>query len=325
MPLTLDRILFPTDFSPSAEGAFRHAAWLADRFDAELHVLHVVEHESEPVLGWPDVPPPAGPLITLEEVHEDLEIPLPEPPLGENDTVGVVATEVVGRTAPEAILDYARDEEVDLVVMGTEGKRGWRRGVLGSVAEAVTRRAPCPVLTVRPLDAPGTSEWPPSRVLLAIDDVPPDGIPPVAEWAARIAVFHGVPLEVVHVTHEPLLASGGFPLPSVLRDEARRELADLTERLRAEIPGELSVHITVRSGPPAETVLAVAEEVEAGLLVVGTEGLSGPGRLVLGSVAEELVRTAPCPVLVARDGVVAPAGRAPDRDGVGVSPGHEAG
>jgi nucleotide-binding universal stress UspA family protein len=86
------------------------------------------------------------------------------------------------------------------------------------------------------------------------------------------------------------------------------------------IPGELPVHVTVRAGKPAEVVRAVAEEVDAGLLVVGTEGLSGPGRLVLGSVAEDLVRTAPRPVLVARDGVAAPDGRAPDRDGVGAEP-----
>ena len=320
MPLALDRILFPTDLSACAEGAFRHAAWLADRFDAELHVLHAVDDADRPALGWPDALSDGAPSVTLADVYGGLEIPPPGAPGDDGATVEVVTAEVVGRSASAAILDYARDEGVDLVVMGTQGKRGWRRGVLGSVAEAVTRRAPCPVLTVRPLGAPGATPWPPSRVLLAIDDVG-DAVPPVAEWAARLAVAHAVPLQVVHVTLDPLFASAGFPLPSVLRAEARERIADLTGRLRAVVPGELSVHVTVRSGNPAGVVRAVAEEVGAGLLVVGTEGLSGPGRLVLGSVAEDLVRTAPCPVLVARDGVAAPDGRTRDRDGAGAEAG----
>lgn len=303
MPLSLDRILFPTDFSPSAEGAFRHAAWLADRFDAELHVLHVVEDEGAPKLAWPDAPGVGGVELSLADVYDDLGLPAAPPSERRSleETVEVVETEIVGQKASEAILEYARDEEVGLIVMGTQGLQGWRRGVLGSVAEAVARRAACPVLTVRPLDAPGRVEWPPSRVLLAIDEIPDDAIPPAAEWAARLSVAYGAPLEIVHVTHEPLLASGGFPLPSVIRAQAREKLLDLAERLRADIGGTLPAHITVRSGLPADTIRAVAEEVRSHLLVVGTEGLSGAGRFFLGSVAEDLVRTAPCPVLVARD------------------------
>ena len=206
--------------------------------------------------------------------------------------------------------DYVFDEEIGLVVMGTQGLRGWRRGVLGSVAEAVARRAMCPVLTVRPLDAPGAGEWPPRRVLLAIDDVSDEGVPTAAQWAARLAVVYRAPLDIIHVTSLPVVAVGGLVDPAGDRMRARGALLRLVERLRSEVRGELSVNITVQSGPPVDTIRGAAEDVRAHLLVVGTSGRSGPGRALLGSVAEELVRTAPCPVLVARDALAAPVGEA---------------
>jgi nucleotide-binding universal stress UspA family protein len=140
------RILFPTDFSACAEGAFRHAAWLADRFGAELHVLHVVEDEA-PERAWPDTTGTGALQISVADVCEDLRLPPPAPEA--TFDVGVVEAEVAGHDVPGAVLDYAVDEEADLVVMGTHGRHGWRRGALGSVAEAVARRAPCPVLTLR--------------------------------------------------------------------------------------------------------------------------------------------------------------------------------
>ena len=296
-PLPVRRVLFPTDFSPCAEGAYRHAAYLADRFGAELHVLHVVEDESVPARVWPEAPGTGQLLITLADVCDDLGLPLPAPAEGYDPyaLVEVVETEVVGRTVPEAVLDYVHDEEIDLVVMGTHGRRGWRRGVLGSAAEAVTRRAPCPVLTVRPLDAPGGGEWPPSRVLLAV--------PAAARRAARLGVAYQAPLDVVHVTSPAVVALGGAVVGASDRAHAREALLGLADVLRHDTDSDLPVTVSVRTGDPADVIRAVAEEVRTHLLVVGTHGRGGARRALLGSVAEALVRTAPCPVLVARDGI----------------------
>lgn len=296
------RILFPTDFSACAEGAYRHAAWLADRFGAELHVLHVVEDELAPERDWPEAAGTGHVRISLADVCEDLGLPLPQSDedAGPSDRVEVVEAEVVGRAVPEAVLDYVADEDVDLVVMGTHGRRGWRRGALGSAAEAVTRRAPCPVLTVRPLDAPGQGEWPPSHVLLAVDAASLEGgaVPPAARWAARLAVAYHAHLEVVHVTSPSAFAPGDS---AGVRSRARTALLALADDLRAETESALPVTVTVRDGAPADAVRALTEEDRPHLLVVGTSGRSGVGRVLLGSVAEVLVRTAPCPVLVARD------------------------
>ena len=307
---TIQRVLFPTDFSTCAEGAYRHAAWLADRFGAELHVLHVVEDESAPERDWPEAEGTGHVRISLADVCQDLGLPLP-PPSHEYDPydlIEVVEAEVVGRKAPDAILDYAHDEEIDLVVIGTHGRRGWRRGVLGSVAETVTRRAPCPVLTVRPLDAPGEGDWPPRRVLLAADIDPYQAaVPSVsARWAAQLARVYHAPLHIVAVTHQGRGAMSSTDGAAEERDQMRTALRTLADALRDDAEADLEVTVTVRTGRTADAICATAEEVRTHLLVVGTHGRDGVDRALLGSVAEALVRTAPCPVLVARDGVAAP-------------------
>ena len=302
---TIQRVLFPTDFSACAEGAYRHAAWLADRFGAELHVLHVVEDELAPERDWPE-PPGTGLIrITLADVCEDLGLPLPPPDeeTDPNDLVEVIEVEIVGRKAPAAILDYVHDEEIDLVVIGTHGRQGWRRGVLGSVAEAVARRASCPVLTVRPLDAPGEVEWPPSRVLLATEVNPnePGELSFAARWAAQLAQAYLAPLDIVAVTGQGRGAMTGPADAAVERNRSREALGVLADALRVETDSALPGTVMVRTGDPADAIRAVAREVQTHLLVVGTHGRSGAGRALLGSVAEDLVRTAPCPVLIARD------------------------
>ncbi len=318
----IQRILFPTDFSSCAEGAYRHAAWLALRFGAELHVLHVVESEAAPERAWPEEPGTGHLQITLTDVCEDLGLPAPveagDDSLGDSwDDIELVETEVVGRDPAEAILDVAADEDVDLVVMGTHGRRGWRRGALGSVAEAVARRAPCPVLTVRPLDAPGGVAWPPRRVLAAVDgetlgldaggavlyDDPV--VPASVLWAARLAVAYGAPLDLLYVAPVARLTAVGPHADARARTEARQRLIGMSYMLRDALAddsvGGLRVHIAVRSGPTAETIDTVAAENGAHLLVVGTHGRQGAGRVLLGSVAETVTRTAPCPVLVVRN------------------------
>ncbi len=311
MPLPLDRILFPTDFSACAEGAYRHAAWLADRFGAELHVLYVVEDEAAPERAWPDTPGTGHVQVSMADVSSDLGLPeqLASEAAEPDSPVEVVETEVVGRRAPDAILDYVADEEMELVVVGTHGRQGWRRGVLGSVAEAVVRRAPCPVLTVRPLDAPGEGEWPPRRVLLAADAIPTgadEPVPITAQWAARLAVAYGARLDIVHVT-TPVRVGVGRPSDAAqVRSREHQALLTLADQLRAEADADLEIDVTVRSGDPATAVRTAAEEARTHLLVVGTSARRGAGRALLGSVAETLIRTAPCPVLVARDALAVP-------------------
>lgn len=132
---TIGRILVPTDFSPCSLHALRHAEEMARRFGAELTLLHV----SDPLSGS-DLPG-AGELSGRREIDRALVL------LRERDyrVRGVLRR---GHPADE-IVQAAAAERADLIVIGTHGRTGLKHALMGSVAEGVVRKAPCPVLTVR--------------------------------------------------------------------------------------------------------------------------------------------------------------------------------
>jgi nucleotide-binding universal stress UspA family protein len=147
----ITRILVPVDFSPHAESAFRYAATLARRLDARLGLLHVVE---DPFVtgAWsaeiylPNVPELLQNLVV--SAQRELAV------LAASDTVkglGVETVVITGRPA-HTIVEHAHKGGFDLIVMGTHGRTGLSHVVMGSVAERVLRRAPCPVLTLRAAD-----------------------------------------------------------------------------------------------------------------------------------------------------------------------------
>lgn len=140
--IDLKRILVPIDFSKYSANALRYACALAERFSAEVHLLHV----TDPLKGPGYLPPPEEWLRELEQqARTELE-KLPGPDLGRNL---VVDREIRSGFAFSEIVRYAREQDVGLIVMGTHGRSGLAHVLLGSVAERVVRKAPCPVLTVR--------------------------------------------------------------------------------------------------------------------------------------------------------------------------------
>lgn len=141
------RVLAPTDFSESSEEAMRHACWLAERFGAELHVLHVL---TEVVPTGPDplmmpVMPPQFYQDDEDKARKALE-GVVKPAWGKPASV---ETAVRWGSAAEAIVDYATERAIDLIVLSTHGRTGLSHILLGSVAERIVREAPCPVLTIR--------------------------------------------------------------------------------------------------------------------------------------------------------------------------------
>ena len=148
--ISLKRILAPTDFSDYSKSGVDYACSLAEQFDAELHLLYVLQDMvamvPEPGMAFP---PPGD---YLEELKESAENALQEL-LGPDSAadLSVVRTTRHGPPFLE-IIRYAKEKDIDLIVMGTHGRSGLAHVVLGSVAEKVVRKAPCPVLTVRPTD-----------------------------------------------------------------------------------------------------------------------------------------------------------------------------
>jgi nucleotide-binding universal stress UspA family protein len=153
--IKLARLLLPTDFGPHSERALRYAIALAEKFEAELILLHVVP---EPTLFIPEAvtlaPPVAPPDNALGEAEATLAKVVREHHL-ERFPVETVVRE---GNAVEEILKLARERAVDLIVMGTHGRTGLAHLFLDSVTEKVVRGAPCPVFTVRQAATQGSPE-----------------------------------------------------------------------------------------------------------------------------------------------------------------------
>jgi nucleotide-binding universal stress UspA family protein len=299
--LRLRRLLFPTDGSPSAVGAFLHAAALAERTGAELHALHVEEPVEEPLGLLEDL------RITPDDVAADLRLPAPAPEASRWARGEPVPLTYVQERAPRAgpvILDYAREQDVDLIVMGTHGRRGVRRMLMGSVAEEVVRLAPCPVFTVRVREDGGRG-WPVRRVVAPHDFSAHAAA--AARHAAALAVTYGASLDLLHVVDVALIPTATVPLLGTFRvstEEVRlRAQEALEERaaaLEAAFPGVGDVGAFVRLGHPVGDIVEFAEQHEVDLLALGSHGLTGLERLLMGSVAEQVVRAAPCPVFIVK-------------------------
>ena len=159
MTNTITNILVPVDFSPHAEHAFTYATTLAERFGAKLALLYVVD-DSFVTGGWsseiyvPNVPE------LMENLIADADRRLATLKASAAALGLTVETAVIrGRPAP-AIVEHAKNGGFDLIVMGTHGRTGVSHIVMGSVAERVLRKAPCPVLTVRGTEAVEASAKP---------------------------------------------------------------------------------------------------------------------------------------------------------------------
>lgn len=147
--IQMKRILLPTDFSDCARAALQYACAFVDQFAAELHLLHVVQ---DVMLMMPEPGTafalPQNYLLDLKSGAEEALSGL----LSDSWTAGkqVLRATRVGSAFVE-IVRYAREHQIDMIIVGTHGRSGLKHVFLGSVAERVVRKAPCPVLTVRPV------------------------------------------------------------------------------------------------------------------------------------------------------------------------------
>ena len=294
--LHVPRILFATDGSEAAERARRYAASLADQFDASLHVVHVEERPTD-LSDVIDVQE-SDVLADLHSIDAGPSV-VAEPRVRER--------RVVHDSAAGGILAYATEHDARLIVLGTHGRRGVRRLVLGSVAEEVVRRAEQPVLTVGPAANVRTLSG--GRLLVPVDfsAYQDDLLAHAGEWALAydmtLTLVHAIEVEgvpdVYGLRSDP-------PGPDVLTERTRAALAEPADALRDR---GLDVEVEVRNGAPAAEILDAADALDADLLAIATHGRSGIERMLMGSVAETVLRQAPCPVLT-----VKPFGRSLVRD-----------
>ncbi len=307
--LNVQRILVPCDFSDCSRRAVERAAELARWYDAGLTLLHAV-----PL--WPStsrLPPYVNPIVlepaTRDRLVEELR-GLGEPAR----SLGIVPRCIVREGDPaELVLLTAREQGIDLVVMGRHGDRGFDRWALGSVAEKVVRKAGCPVLTLRlDADTPVPPDRAPfRRVLCGIDFGAASAL--ALRYALALAEEANADLTVAHVIEWSYANDALLP-----PDLGSRSFQDYVRRtaeaeLHAAIPADAGdwcrVTEIVATGRAAPEITRLARERGADLIVLGVHGASTLETMMFGSTARRVLHDAPCPVLTVRS----PHGREPGR------------
>jgi len=290
--LEVKLILCPIDFSEFSVRAFRHAVSLADHYRARLVALHIVEL-------WQH---PAASFAVSAELYDQYFHVLRERArleLGEfvkkyaHDHVQPELVVDVG-SAPDSILSYAETHQADVIVMGTHGRRGYDRLMLGSATDRVMRRAPCPVLAVYrpPLDAADAGDERYDhylRRILFCADFSPNSTRAL-DQALSVAEEYDAELTLVHVLEQG---------PSPARTE--EAIAEATVRLDKLIPPErrnLKIKTAVRIGKPYQRIIELATEAQNDLVIMGVRGHGALDLAVFGSTTYRVIQLGPCPVLV---------------------------
>lgn len=299
MMMSIERILCPVDFSEFSQRALDHAGTIARWYGAKVLALHVFAVPP----GLEKIFPHArGGILDGDgrgEILNDLQALAA--PLRERD----VPVDLVLREGDVAsrIRELAEAAAADLIVVGTHGRRGYERWLLGSVTERILRVAACPVLTVpRAATSPAASpaDW---TTILCPVDFSPASLAAV-DYALSFAQQVNARLVLLHVVEwflDQAALAGASPelarYHRVLHDEA-------LERLEALIPAAARdwcrAEALVAHGRPYERVLEAASDQAASLIVMGAQGRAGVRLAFFGSTTQHVIRGAVCPVLSVR-------------------------
>lgn len=295
--VTFKQVLYPTDLSEASRPALAYAAAVARRYGARLTVLHAAP-PFEPILAPPGDAAWAGPLAlpTIDELVDAVRTFTGDALAGVEADVRVQP----GDPSP-VIVDQAVAAAADLIVMGTHGRAGFDRLLAGSVTEKVLRRAPCPVLTIPP-HAPAVSASGAlfARVLCAVDFS--DASEQALGLALELGCDAGGAVTVATVL-EWLAEEAPLTYPEFDVGPYRARLAaDAAARLRglveaAGAPAACRIEQVVAMGRAHREILRLAEK-GSDLIVMGAQGRGGVGLALFGSTTQQVVRGAPCPVLI---------------------------
>jgi nucleotide-binding universal stress UspA family protein len=283
------KILLATDFSPASEAALPHALTIAGHYGSTLYIAHVISPE------FMDLLPPESTATMIEHAHGFTQQKM-GPWLNAGHQERISCQPLVGEGAIwDVLLEMIHQNGIDLIVLGTHGRRGLRKLLLGSVAEEVFRMAPCPVLTVGPKPPePRPMDVHLGHILYSLEFVPDSS--DAAAYAVSLAEEFHAQLTFMKVFEEmapspEVKAEVEEPVRHWMEDHIGAE-SDLRERTSFE-PG---------FGPTAEAILKFASGRGVDLIVMGVERLDPvmAAHLLKPDTAYEVVRTAPCPVLTVR-------------------------
>jgi nucleotide-binding universal stress UspA family protein len=285
--IKIKNILCPLDFFPASLRAFDYALNLAANYDAVLHVVHVISPIVPTAYDFPfNVSEYTG-ALQKNSRKELLKLGA----RAEKANVRFRWTSPIGSVDNEIRKAIVRTG-AEFVVVGTHGRRGFERWILGSEADRLLRSCPVPLLTIRAVRGTRTAPGAIRRILVTTDFS--DGTSEALKYAFSIAQENQARLTLLHVIDQfSVGASSKLALPTV--DAARRQLDKLVP---AEVKAWCEVKTQVEIGVPYSTILDTIKSDRADLLVMNVHGKSLLDRALLGTTAERVVRGAVCPVLL---------------------------
>ena len=291
--LEIKFILCPIDFSEFSVTAYHHALSLADHYQAQLVAQHIVELWRYPSASFAAS---AGLYAEFRQALQESGMKQLQE-FVKNHTHNEIQPELIVHEgiAPDSILSFAQAHKTDVIVMGTHGRRGYDRLMLGSVTDRVMRTAPCPVLAVSkpPHDSVAAGKERGhvhhlSRILFCAD------FSENSERALRYAISatseYDAELTLLHVLE-------GVPSPA----KTEEAIAAVTERLDKLIPPEgrknVKIKTAVRIGKPYWQIIQLALEAQIDLVTMGVRGRGALDLAVFGSTTYRVIQLGSCPVL----------------------------
>ncbi|MEO5718253.1 MAG: universal stress protein [Chthoniobacterales bacterium] len=297
----LKTILVPIDFSELSRDAIVTAKGLARRFGAEIHLVHV--HE------FPFTPRIMGPIpATVMAYRDDAAIRRMRRLQGlakRNDLPVANCHFMVGAPTFREICQRAREISADLIVMSTHGSSGLARFFRGSTVERIVQHAPCPVLVVRGSErmsrpSPGEEKTTMETILVPVDFSQSSfqalefAIEFARKVTARLLIYHAVPVSDAFTVDGYALYDLSV-LEEAARKDARQQMGKFISLAKF---GGVAFETLVETTAPITGICALAEERAVDLIITATHGRTGLKHVLMGSVAEVVVRHSRRPVLV---------------------------
>jgi nucleotide-binding universal stress UspA family protein len=283
--VSLDTILFATDFSPSAETARLYVQALAARYQSQVRLMHVVD------LGAACNAPEAGLSVDVfRRIGEESLARLGGELVSEKIRVETVLCEGIDPAAE--ILQAAQDRSIDLMVIGTRGHKGLARLVLGSTAEELIHQARCPIFAIGPAVPPPGKPVNFQRIVYATDFSPEAA--KACVFALSFAQDFGAHLYLCHV-----LPEGNEQMND---QELNDRFKNALERLIPDVAREwCEPECVLEHGVATDGILLLAQRVKADLIVLGTRKTSHWYDNFKTGVAFQVISSSPCPVLTIRE------------------------
>jgi nucleotide-binding universal stress UspA family protein len=300
--LNVQNILVPTDFSQMSVQAIESAKQLARRFGASIHLTHV--HEFSYTADFVPSASPIVPFSFMPYEHDiDPAIRKELESVAQDSGMSSASCHVLTGTPPfDEICRLARTISADLIIMPTHGRTGLKHVFLGSTAERIVQHSSSPVLVTRGNSARSNngSRFTMRTILVPVDfsSCSREGL----EYAISFANEFGAKIILLHTTYLGYIYSSEgtviYDIPALkeaARQKAERQMQEIVRSINF---GGVKYETVLTEGSPVLDICAFAKNHGVDLIITSTHGLTGLKHVLIGSVAEQVVRHAPCSVLV---------------------------